>query len=118
MWVEFSKILIKMKNCKTFCKAQKASRLKDINWPTPISPPPDQILLRFWNKNFLKEIYRNIQTSTFKVLQECSSWASRNGAVQIVFSDTKQKHVCWKICKVRKFFGCAAGGYYFQCQAS
>ena len=76
MWVEFSKILIKMKNCKTFCKAQTASRLKDINWPTPIPPPPDQILQCFSNKNFLKEIYRNIQTSTFKVLQECSSWAS------------------------------------------
>ena len=33
------------------------------------------------------EIYRNIhiQTFAFKVLQECGSWASRNGAVQILF---------------------------------
>ena len=48
------------------------------------------------------EIYRNIQTFIFKVHSECSSYGSRNGAVQIFFSDTKQKHVCWKICKVNK----------------
>ena len=30
-------------------------------------------------------------------------WCSAN-----VFSDTKQKHVCWKICKMRKVFGCAS----------
>ena len=30
MWVKFSKISIKMKNCKTFYKAQTASRLKEI----------------------------------------------------------------------------------------
>ena len=47
-------------------------------------PPPDKTLLPLWNKNFLKEIYRNIQAFAFKVLQECSSWTSRNGAVQII----------------------------------
>ena len=30
MWAEFSKLLIKMKNCKTFYKAQTASHLKEI----------------------------------------------------------------------------------------
>ena len=35
-------------------------------------------------------------------------WCSAN-----IFSDTKQKHVWWKICKVRKVFGCVAGAYYF-----
>ena len=49
----------------------------------PISP--DKILLLLWNKNFLREIYRNIQTFAFKVLQESSSWASGNGAVQMFF---------------------------------
>ena len=48
-------------------------------------PPSDKILLRLWNKHFYREIYRNIQTFAFKVLQECSSWASRKGAVQIFF---------------------------------
>ena len=36
-------------------------------------------------KIFFKEIYRNIQIFAFKLLQECSSWASRNGLVQIFF---------------------------------
>ena len=31
-----------------------------------------------------------------------------------VLADNLQKHVCWKICKVRKLFGCVAGAYYFQ----
>ena len=47
--------------------------------------PPDKILLNLWNKNFVREIYRNIQTFAFKVLQESSSWASGNGAVQMIF---------------------------------
>ena len=33
----------------------------------------------------MTEIYRKIQTFTFKVFQECGSWASRNDAVQILF---------------------------------
>ena len=31
------------------------------------------------------EIYRNIQTFAFQVLQEWGSWASRNGTVEIFF---------------------------------
>ena len=83
--VEFPKIFIKMKNCKTFYEAQTASHLKEIIRLSPNLPTPDKILLLLWNKNFLTEIYRNIQTFAFKVLQECSSWASRNGAVQMFF---------------------------------
>ena len=37
------------------------------------------------NKNFLADLYRNIQTFALKMLQECSSWASRNVAVQMFF---------------------------------
>ena len=51
-------------------------------------------------------MYRNKQTFAFKVLQEYSS-------VQIFFSDTKQKHVCWKNFKVKKVFCCVSGPYYF-----
>ena len=76
---------------------------------TPPHPhsPPDKILLRLWNKHFLTEIYTNIQTFAF---QEMVQWKC--------FSGTKLKHVCWKICKVRKVFGCVAGTYRFQCQVS
>ena len=45
-------------------------------------------------------MYRNIQTFAVKMLQECNFWAFRNSAAQTFFSDTKQKHVWWKICKV------------------
>ena len=80
-----TKISIKMKTCKLFCKTQTASHFKEIIQPFPIPPSPDKTLLRLSKKNFLKEIFRNIQTFAFKVLQECSSWASINGAVQYFF---------------------------------
>ena len=108
-----------MKHCKTFYDVQTVSRLNEIIQPPPTPPiPPDKVLLRLWNKNFLKEIYRNIQIFAFKVLEECSSWMSRNGPLQFFFSDTKQKHVCWKICKVRKVFYSVLEAYYFQYQGS
>ena len=114
--VEFPKISIKMKNCKTSYKVHTASLLRKLFSLVPTHPPSDIILLRLWNKNFLTEIYRNMQTFAFKVLQECSSWASRNGAVQILHH---KKHVCWNIFKVRrKFFDSVAAAYYFQCQKS
>ena len=75
-----------MKNCKTFCNVKIVSHLKEvIQPPRPSYSLPDKTLLRLWNKSFVKEVYRNIQTFAFKVLQECSFWASRNGAVQIFF---------------------------------
>ena len=76
---------IKMKNCKTLYKVQTASCLKEIFQPPPTHPSPDKILLCLWNKNFITETYRKMQALTFKVFQECGSWASRNDAVQILF---------------------------------
>ena len=61
------------------------SHLKKIIQLPLNAPPPDKILLRLWNKNFLTKICRNIPTFAFKVLQECSFWVSRNGAVQMFF---------------------------------
>ena len=81
--VEFSKISVKMKNCKTFYKTQTASRLQEIIQSSPNPSPSDKMLLCLWKKKFLTEICRNIQTFAFKVLQKCSSWASRNGVVQM-----------------------------------
>ena len=68
--VEFTKISVKMLNCKTFYETQKTSRLNKIIQPPPNPPPPpssDKILLRFHLR-----IYRNKRTFAFKVLQECS----------------------------------------------
>ena len=64
--VEFPKISIKMKNCKTFYKA--ASHLKGIIQPPPSPFPPDKILQCLWDKNFLrryKEIYRHLLSKGF-----------------------------------------------------
>ena len=86
---EFPKISIKRKNFNTFYEAQTSS------WPNEIIQPPTRwkLPLRLWNINFLTEMYRNIQTFTFPVLRESSSWASRNGAVQTFFL-TPTRNVC------------------------
>ena len=70
--------------------------------------PPDEILLNLWNKNFLREIYKNIQTFAFKVLQESSNWPSGNGVVQIIFLTPNRnifagKFVNWE-CFLAKFW--------------
>ena len=36
-------------------------------------------------QKFITEIYKKIQTFTFKVFQECGSLASRNDVVQMLF---------------------------------
>ena len=108
---EFSNISIQMKKCKTFCKTQIPNRLKNFiqspppppPHPTPTPPPRDKTLLRLENKIFLKEIYRNIQIFAFKVLQECSSWVSRNDAVQIFFLTPHRNMFARKFVKSERF---------------
>ena len=76
-WV--SKTSVKMKSFKTFYENQIANRLEEI-----ITLPPTRTkksFLHLENKRFLTEICRNIQIFAFPALWECSSWASRNGAV-------------------------------------
>ena len=102
-----------MKNCKTFYETQTASSLQEMIHSSPSSLQSDKISLHLWNKHFLTEIYRNIQTFAFKLLQECSSWASRNGAVQMFFLTPNRSISAGKM-----VFGCIVGRYYFQCQVS
>ena len=76
---------MKWKIVKHFRRPKQRAALRklfSLNEP-PI--PPDKILLHLWSKNILREMYRNIQTFAFKVLQESSSWASENGSVQMIF---------------------------------
>ena len=84
MW-NFEKFQLNWKLVKHFTRTKQwATFLKLLSLPQlPISP--DKILLRLWNKTFLREIYRNIQTFDFKVLQGKCSWVSGNGAVQMLF---------------------------------
>ena len=78
--LENSWISIKVKNFKTFSSPNQRASLRKF-----LVPLPDKSFLLLWNKRFLMEIYKNIQTFAFEVLRKCSSWASRNGAVQMFF---------------------------------
>ena len=49
------------------------------------SHPSDKNSSLLWNKNFHTVIYSNIQICASQLLWECSSWASRNGAVRKIF---------------------------------
>ena len=95
-----------MKNCKTFYETQTASRHKEIIQPPPTPYPTNKILLRLWNKNFLREMYRNIQTFAFKVLQKFSSWASLNGAVQFFFWHQTETYLLENFVKWKVFWLC------------
>ena len=97
--MNFQKISIEIINHRTFCKAQTVSCFTKIIQPSPIPSQPDETLLRLWNKNFLKEIFRNIQTFSFKVLQECNSWPSRNDAVQYFFLTPNRNMIAGKVVK-------------------
>ena len=52
------------------------------------------------------ELYRNIQTFAFKVLQKYSSLASRTAATQMFFLTPNRNIFAGKFGKVRKAFNC------------
>ena len=66
-------------------------------------PHSGKTLLRLWNKIFFTEMYRNIQTFAFKVLQECSFCKSKNEAVQMFFLTPNRKMVTGKFVKWERF---------------
>ena len=66
-------------------RLKQRATLRKSFYVTPNHPPLDKILLHLWNKIYLTEIYRNIQTFAFNEHEECSYWASRNGVVQMFF---------------------------------
>ena len=112
--VEFLKNSIKIKNCKIFCEAQTATHLKEIIQLPPKPPPLDKILSRLWNKKSLMEIYRIIQTFAFKVLQECSSWASRNGVVQMFFLTPNRSMFAGKFLKPERLLAVLRKHIFFN----
>ena len=89
-----------MKYCKTFCKVQTVSCIKNFQ-PPPIPPTTRENLL--WKIIFFKEIYRNIQTFAFKVLQDCSCWAPKNSVVQIFFLARKRNMFAGNFVKSERF---------------
>ena len=105
---QFSKLSIIIKNCKTFHETQTVSRLQEIIQSSPQPTPIIQNITTSLEKKILTEIYRNIQTFAFKVLQKCSSLASRNSAVQIFTLKSSRSMPAGNFLK----------SYYFQCQVS
>ena len=83
--MNFQKFQLKWKIVKRFATPKQWAALRKLFRLPSTHPPPDKILLGLWNKKSLTGIYRNIQTFAFKVFQECSSWASRDGALQMFF---------------------------------
>ena len=102
--LNFQKRKFKWNIIKHFTRSKQWAALRKL---LSLDPPlilPDKILLRLWNKDFLKEIYRNIQTFAFKVLEECSSWVSRNGPLQIFFLTPNRNMFARKFIKWERFF--------------
>ena len=64
------------------------------------SSPRDKSILRLLNKNFMTNIYMNIQTFAFQMLRKCSSWTHRNRAVQIFFLAPIKNMFAWKFAKL------------------
>ena len=102
---------LKQKNCKTLYEVQTPSRLRKLFSLPPTHPSPDKILLRLWNKNFLTEIYRNIYAFTFKVLQECGSWASRNDVKQMLFLTLNRNMSAGKFVKSERVWLCCGSKF-------
>ena len=96
-------IIVPLKS-KSSGKFQRSNNNDEIIEPSTPSPPTpsDKILLRLWNKHFLRKIDINIQTFAFKVLQECSSWVSGRDAVQMFFLITNRKLFAGKFVKYEK----------------
>ena len=81
--MNIKKFQLKWKIVKHFTRPKEQVTFRKL-FSLPQNPPPsDKMLLCLSKKNFLTDIYRNIQTFAFKVLQKCSSWGSRNIAVQM-----------------------------------
>ena len=99
----FQKFQLKWKIVKRFTRHKQWAALRKLFSLPPTHLQPYKILLRLWNKHFLTEIYRNIQTFAFKVFQECSSWPSRNGAVQMFFLTPNRNMFTGKFVKSERF---------------
>ena len=107
-----------MKNCKHFTRLKQQIVLRKLFSLSPTNSPPlprDQIKFHCVSETniFLRrctEIYRHCyQSASIMQFLDVKKWCTANA-----FSDTKQKHVSGKICKVRKAFDSVVGAYFFN----
>ena len=83
-----------MKSCKHFVRPKQQATLRKLFSLFPIPPPSDKTLLHLWNKKFLKEIYRTIQTFALQCKYE---------AVQIFFLTPDRNMFTGKFVKSEMF---------------
>ena len=82
--LNFQKFQLKWKIAKHFLRPKQRAALRKLFILLPLQL--HQLKPYYVSEiGFFMEIYRNIQKFAFKVLQECSSWASRNDVAQIFF---------------------------------
>ena len=93
-WLNFQKLWLKWKYLKHFTRPKQQATVRKL-----FNPPADKSFQGFWNKNFLTEIYRSIQTFASQVHWECSAWASRSGEVQMFFQTPTSKMFAGKFVK-------------------
>ena len=110
--MNFRKFNLKWKIVKHFTRPNQRAILLKLFSILQTHPQPKKFLLCLWNKNFLTELYRNTQTSTFKVLEECSSWTSRNEAVEMFFLTPNTNTVSGEF--VKSQVSCVAGDIIFN----
>ena len=119
--VEFQKLSIKMKNCKTFYEARTASCLKKIiQFPQKPQTTPNQIksYYIFGIKIFLQrytEIYRHLLWKCFK-----NAVLGRQEMVQRKCLFWHQTETCLleNVLSQQGFWPCCGSIYYFRCQMS
>ena len=75
--MDFQKLKLTWKILKFFTSPKQQSVRRKL-----FNPAPDKRFLRLWNKNIRTDVYG---TFFFQLLWECSSLASRNGTVQMLF---------------------------------
>ena len=102
--MNFQKFQLKRKIVKHFARPKQRAALRKLFSSTPNHPFHPHQIRSYHVSDIFKEIYRNIQTFDFKLLQECSSWASRTGVVQIFFLTPNRNMFVGKLVKSERFW--------------
>ena len=94
---------------KHFTRSKKLAALRRL-----FILPLDKTFLRLWKKHFYGYLQKYKRHFVFRMLRECSSWAFRNGVVQMFFLTPTRNILGGKFAKRVMFFGCLAGVCFYN----
>ena len=115
----FKNFYIKWKIVKHFARPKQPAALRKLFNLLPFHPHQIKPYYVSEKKNLFRGIYRHIQIFAFKLLQESSSWASRNGVVQIFFLIPNRNMFVWEfVRKKSESFMAVLWRHYFPCRLS